>query len=309
MAREAWNLGGDETAMANAIERRRVTKRGVAAGLTQGIGRISRRIEHDIQVPAIASAGVRRLSGLFLHRGVFLYRDSYGHVNEADLSDYMERSGFFGAHSPKLLRYIASVLRPGDWAIDIGANVGLVSSPMAAAVGHGGRVSAVEPLARNIQRLEAFQKVNGLRQLEVIPVALGSTKSTARLRLSSLPGGSGTGSFVAPWAREEYVEVPTTTLDAVVEERRSDKPLRLIKMDVEGYEGEVVAGGERTFKELRPFVLCELHDRLLRAAGLSAEGLLRMFAGMGYGPRSPFLPPRGSLEGTVSDVLLVPEGG
>ncbi len=90
-------------------------------------------------------------------------------------------------------------------------------------------------------------------------------------------------------------------------EHAPDGPLRLLKIDVEGAEPDLLAGARRTLDRLRPTVLCEFHDSLLRAAGTSAAGLLAMFAECGYVPRPPFDRPRGSLDGTLFDLLLLPE--
>jgi FkbM family methyltransferase len=248
------------------------------------------------------------MAGRFAGEGIFAYRNEHGHVMEADLSDYMERMGFFGAHSSRFVRYITSTLRPGDWAIDAGANVGLISSPMCSAVGPEGRVWTIEPLPRNVDRLRRLKEANGLTQMEIFPVALASKDSTERLRLSAAPGGSGWGSFVAPWAGEGYVEVPTQPLDELVAARGPDRPLRLLKIDVEGFEPELLAGARVTLSRTRPVVICEFHDDLLRATGSSSEKLVDAFAELGYFPQSPFGRPSHSLDGKVLDMLLIPQG-
>jgi FkbM family methyltransferase len=177
---------------------------------------------------------------------------------------------------------------------------------MAAAVGAGGCVWAIEPLPRNILRLQALKDDNELTQLTVVPVALGARESTGRLRLSSRPGGSGSGSFVAPWARPEHVEVEIARLDDLVAARAPARPLRLLKVDVEGFEAEFLAGAEATLTTHRPLVICEFHDPLLRAAGSSSEELLKAFARYRYHPRAPFARPTGPLHDTVVDMLLCP---
>ncbi len=96
------------------------------------------------------------------------------------------------------------------------------------------------------------------------------------------PAGARSGSFVAPWAREEFVEVATVRLDDLVATRAPDGPLRVVKIDIEGFEAEMLAGAQATLTDHRPVVICEFHDPLLRAAGSSSEDLLRAFAAYGY---------------------------
>ncbi len=255
-----------------------------------------------------ASGGVRLLAGKLIREGRYRYRNQYGHLVEADMADYMERIGFFGAHGSPIIRFLTSQLQPGDWAIDAGANVGLVTSPLAAAVGPSGCVWAIEPLPRNLARLQRLKEANGLSQLVILPLAVGSVVSTERLHLSSLPGGSGSGSFVAPWGEDAFVEVATVPLDHLVATQDPGRPLRVVKIDVEGFEAELLKGAAKTFADHRPLVICEFHDPLLRAAGSSSEDLLERFAGYGYTPRAPFARPSGSLEGLVVDMLLARAG-
>ena len=252
-----------------------------------------------------AGGGVRLLARRLAAEGIYTYRDHHGHQMEADLSDYVQRAGFFGAHSPALLRLALSELRPGDWVIDAGANVGLFASAFASAVGRMGRVWAVEPLPANVERLRRLKEANDLQQLDVLPVALASAAATGRLRLPAAPGGSGFGSFVATWPSAGDVEVPTCRLDDLVAAADPGRPLRLVKIDVEGFESELVAGATSTLSRRRPLVLCEFHDPLLRAAGASSQRLLAQFEACGYRPRARGRLPR-SLEGRVVDLLLEP---
>lgn len=277
--------------------------------LVQAAGAISRRLHNQGIIRGRASGAVRALSGRFADSGVYHYRNQFGHICEADLGDYMERAGFFGAHESALIRYITRCLQPGDWAIDAGANVGLLASAMASAVGKDGSVWAVEPFPRNVARLEALKASNDLSQLTILPVALSATDSTGRLKVSAERGGSGWGSFVAPWAKDESIEVPTVPLDRLTEEAPRGRVLRLIKVDVEGFEAEVLAGAEQTLAKWRPNVICEFHDPLLRAAGSSSEELFSAFREHGYIAVPPFARPEGSLDGKLVDILMTHRDG
>jgi FkbM family methyltransferase len=279
---------------------------GLRASLTRSAGRVSRGIHGRCYVPPKVSGAVRLATRRLAASGTYTYRDYHGNLVEADLADYMERAGFFGAHSSKLVRFITSHLGPGDWAIDAGANVGLLASAMSAAVGPKGCVWAVEPVPRNIERLQSLKEANGLKQLEIKPFALSSERCTAPLRLPALPGGSGFGSFVATWERAGDIEVEVRPLDELVGASAPDSPLRLVKMDVEGFEGRLLAGARETLTGRRPLVICEIHDPLLRSAGTSADELVAQFGACGYAPSAPFDRPSGSLDGVVCDMLFVP---
>jgi FkbM family methyltransferase len=259
----------------------------------------SRRIQGRGRAARVVSAVTRRLASPLITAGRYTYRDPWGHVVEADVSDYLERAGFLGAHSPTLLRNLAQVAGAGDWVIDVGANVGLVTSRLCQLVGPTGAVWAVEPLPRNVERLEALRAANGLDQLTVVPVALSSEAGTARLRIP-IRGGGAFGSFVATWETAGEVDVATARLDDLVAERRPSPPLRLVKIDAEGFEPQVLAGATETLSTLRPLVLCEFNDILLQQAGTSSAELLERFAALGYAPTTR--PTR--LAGRNVDLLL-----
>ena len=270
------------------------------------LGRLTRRAQQRNRLGRVGAGAVKRLAAKVASTGEYTYRDHNGHLMEADLADYMERAGFFGVHGAPVLRLMRELLSPGDWAIDAGANVGLVTSDMCAAVGPGGAVWAIEPLPRNVARLEAFKAANRLTQLRVFDGALSSDEATALLQLPASAGASGWGSLLTPWPTSGAVAVRTWRLDDLVLPE-GDRPLRLVKIDVEGAEPRVLAGAEGTLRRHRPLVVCEFNDVLLRHDGTSSEALLGLFAGLGYRPAEPLGRPR-SLEGRTVDILLSPTG-
>jgi hypothetical protein len=106
---------------------------------------------------------------------------------------------------------------------------------------------------------------------------------------------------VATWESAGEIDVATARLDDLVAERRPPGGLRLVKIDAEGFEPQVLAGATETLSTLRPLVLCEFNDVLLRQAGTSSDELLQRFAALGYAPvgRRP-----ATLAGRNVDLLL-----
>jgi hypothetical protein len=96
------------------------------------------------------------------------------------------------------------------------------------------------------------------------------------------------------------LDVQTWSLDELVD--GVEGQLAFVKIDVEGHEPQVLEGADRTLREMKPLVLCEFNDILLRDAGSSSEQLLELFRQRGYSPSR--LPP--SLSGQVVDILLHP---
>lgn len=132
------------------------------------------------------------------------------------------------------------LLESCDAVLDIGANIGFYSC---LAASRGKHVIAFEPSRRNLDFLYRNLWENRLTRVEVLPIGLGK-----ECGLNRMYGFGGISSFVAGWAQAEtskYSLAPIGTLDAVAARRFQGKKL-LIKMDVEGFELDVLAGAAET---------------------------------------------------------------
>jgi len=244
--------------------------------------------------------GRTRLARLLMRYGSrrdLTYRDEWGYRHAASLGDQMEAYGFTGV--PVLPEGIACRVWPGDWAIDAGANVGLVTAHLCHLTGSRGRVWAIEPVPRNVERLQRLKDLNGLERLTILAGGLAAVSGSASLHLPA-HGESAYASFTKTWDRSDDLAVTTWSLDDLVYRDVPDRPVAFVKLDVEGYEPQALRGAERTLRDMKPLVYCELNDILLRDAGSSSAALLEQFAGLGYRPVDP--PP--PLDGQVVDVLL-----
>jgi len=127
-----------------------------------------------------------------------------------------------------------------DTVVDIGANVGFYSCLAAA---RGQHVIAIEPSPRNLKFLYRNLWENRFDHVEVFPLGLA-----ARCGLGRIYGFGGISSFVPGWAQAREASshlAPLATLDTMVAHRFEGKKL-LIKMDVEGFELDVLAGAAAT---------------------------------------------------------------
>jgi FkbM family methyltransferase len=137
------------------------------------------------------------------------------------------------------------LLQRHEVVLDIGANVGFYSC---LAASRGKHVVSFEPSPRNLEFLYRNLWENQLRNTEVFPVGLGKQPG-----LNCLYGFGGIASFVPGWAQADksrFTLVPVTTLDTIAARRFQGHKL-LIKMDVEGFELDVLGGGEQTL-DLNP---------------------------------------------------------
>lgn len=171
---------------------------------------------------------------------------------------------------------VRSILKPGQIAIDIGANLGVYSLSMAAVVGNSGRVIAFEPSPDVAALLESSAKLNHLHQLEVVRQAVGASQGEARLyidrnsELSQLVQGN--TDYNMP-----TINVERTSLDEWAVEVDIQGPISFIKMDAEGQELEIIKGAKKLLREQDPIILFEVKH----GEDLHLE-LVEAFAEYGY---------------------------
>ncbi len=159
------------------------------------------------------------------------------------LNDYVGRSAFFvGDLDRKITEVIRRIVRPGDHVLDIGANLGLVTLQMARLVGGGGRVDSFEPNPAMHSLLSQSLERNKYKHVRLHTCALGSQDGdTLTLNFPESNAGQGTLTSTRPQEGWTSVKVPVRTLAALASEFQFD-PVRLLKIDVEGFESEVFKG-------------------------------------------------------------------
>ena len=157
-----------------------------------------------------------------------------------DPADYIGRPVYyFGDFDPKVSAVCTRLLRAGDVAVDIGANIGSVALQMARVVGPSGTVHAFEPQPDLAARLAADARRNGFAQLVVHPVALTSEDGTATFNVAvDNCGGAAINDAGAPGYRQ--ITVATRCANRYLDALEVRGPVRLVKIDVEGHEDIVI---------------------------------------------------------------------
>ena len=166
-----------------------------------------------------------------------------------DLSERM-CFGYFAhgglAHELGSVALLKVLIKDGDCVADVGANIGYFSRQMSKLVGPSGCVIAFEPLPKALRLLEL--NTSDLSNVRVYKAALSNDVG---IRTFYSREAGDTSSF-APGSGE-VITVPCTTLDAIVGSREVD----FIKIDVEGYELEVLQGARAVIERETPFIYFE----------------------------------------------------
>lgn len=214
-----------------------------------------------------------------------------------DLADAVSGAGVaLGMGEVEERRWIRDALQAGDVAVDLGANVGLLTVTMAAAVGETGHVVSFEPMAAAAELLQISVRENGFEdRVRIERVAVGDHSGT--VRLLDAPNGALSASHVVPEAdARPTVAAPMVTLDG----QDLPRPVRLVKADIEGSEPLAFAGAERLLREDRPLILCEVNPaRLPEVSGVSAGEFIGQMEGRGYGCAALDGTPISDVTGTI----------
>jgi len=187
------------------------------------------------------------------------------------------------SYEPAETRFIAQTVRPGELAVDAGANIGYHALHLARLVGSGGTVIAFEPLPYLADALQASVSENDFAsRMDVRRSALDERAGTLRLRHAPRTANFG-GAHFAPDATPPPAHADESVATAVLDEVVAGRRCSFLKMDVEGAEPRVARGAQATLATGRPVILCELHDRQLRVvSSSSANDFIAQMAALGY---------------------------
>ena len=163
--------------------------------------------------------------------------------------DEHERQLFFDrTYEPALLAALDLVLRPGDVMVDVGANLGIMTLHAARAVGPTGTVVAIEPHPSTYARLIRHIRINRFDNIKPVQIAAGAT--VERRMLFDFPSVNiGRASLLAAEGGGKQVgTVDVDSLDNILSWLGVEK-VRMLKIDVEGFEPEVLRGASRIIRQ------------------------------------------------------------
>jgi FkbM family methyltransferase len=210
-----------------------------------------------------------------------------GVVYDLDLSQGIDFAMFLGGMFERNTALaLRKLVEPSSLVLDIGANIGAHTLRLAKLVGPKGRVLAFEPtdfafrkLKRNLSlnpelasRVDAFHCFLTDRDVAGVPDAIYSSwPLTGKLGLHAKHLGS-----------EMRTEAAVArSLDSILSER-PDLKVRLVKLDVDGFECGVLRGATRMLRETKPIFLMELAPYALEERGASLDEVLSYFLPNGY---------------------------
>lgn len=184
-----------------------------------------------------------------------------------DISTPYEAMIWMGWEESDDLEALARLLRPGDVFVDCGANLGLWSLVAAPLVAPSGAVHAFEPNPVTAERLRMHAEQSSL--IQVHPTALAATRGT----VSFDPGDHHNVSRVSDGG---HLRIASSTLDDELSVAPSG-----IKIDVEGYELEVLRGARAALRS-RPWIIIEFNKEHADSQRLEQWPVHKYLIDLGY---------------------------
>lgn len=185
--------------------------------------------------------------------------------------------GYYEKHPTNIFRRL---LKPGDNVIDVGANIGYYSILAGTLIGKNGNVFAYEPVSSIYHRL--LRNIDSYSNIKPKQAACGNTKGEINIYVAHDICSSGSRISQPQEGQPLKQEVvPIIRLD----DELKDHKINLLKIDVEGYETEVILGAAELIKsnpEIKIFL--EINRGLLNMAGSSPEKIFNLLTSFGLQP-------------------------
>ncbi len=160
---------------------------------------------------------------------------------------------------------------------DIGANIGYFTLLMSKLVGDNGQVHCFEPTAYAFSRLQKNISLNPELPLHNINLNNKGLSSRSESTIESFESRFSARLL----AHDEKELIEFITLDDYLFSLKLDR-IDFIKIDVDGYDYEVIKGGASVLKNYKPIVMAEICNRVLRERGVDAASYLELYLEYGY---------------------------
>lgn len=189
------------------------------------------------------------------------------------------RDGLYDHH---ILQYMEALHVPHSIVIDVGANIGAYAIPLAKAFGDI-EIHAFEPNPFAVERLRRNLSMNGVKNVLLQQYAVGA--QPGRMDLHAFGENDLGLSSLIPPSKEGSKNIPVEviTLDGFYGMKQ--RPISLIKIDVQGFELGVLQGGRSLIPKQKPYILLDHEDDLFRQP-LQADEVKRnmrdLFSEWGY---------------------------
>jgi len=234
-----------------------------------GKERLSRLIKPTGQVKSVFEDGIVWLTD----EDIAIHTSADNYIEWAILSG--------GTYEDEINKLIRVSLKPGFAALDIGANIGLQSLRMSQCVGERGKVYAFEPLIYLQEKFRKNMILNCVSNVALFPYALSDMEGSADFETGQNSWNQGAFSLSNQGNGPEKQHVVIKVADKLPE-IQSLSNLKLIKIDVEGFEYHVLRGLKETLAKHRPRIIFEYDGNYWGRAGQKINDCYDLLHSLNY---------------------------
>ncbi len=206
------------------------------------------RLSHLFKPSAILKAGMKDGIVWLYSENIAIYADADNYIEWTIIST--------GTYEEEMNKLIRVSLKKGGNALDIGGNIGLQSIRMSQCVEETGKVYAFEPLNYLQHKLKKNLLLNKVGNVTLFPCALADTEGEANFSIDKHVWNQGNFSLFNKGEGTEKQLVIIRVGDNIPEIQHLES-LDLIKIDVEGFEYQVLLGLRQTLEKHKPRIIFE----------------------------------------------------
>lgn len=214
--------------------------------------------------------------------------DGIAWLNDEDIAIYANADSYIewtvlsnGAYETEINKLIRVSLKNGKNALDIGGNIGLQSIRMSQCVGETGKVYAFEPLHYLQEKFKRNIALNNAANVTLFPFALANEAYEATFTIEKSSWNQGTFSLNNTRDGAEKQTVAVKVADNLTEIQQLES-LDFIKIDVEGFEFQVLLGLKETISKYKPRIIFEYDDNYWVKTGQHIDDCYLFLQELGY---------------------------
>ncbi len=197
---------------------------------------------------------------------------------ELDISDYMDYIVYFGIDAENRTP-LTKIIMNNAIIFDIGTNIG-ETLLLFARTNTLGRNYGFEPVPYLYKRAEKNISLNDFSNIILNNIALSNVEEELYFELPNNFNSGGINMHKQA-KKQDMQKVLATTIDTYVTQHQIST-IDLIKIDVEGFEMNVLEGGYNSIKKYKPVLFIELSENNLQSKGSSSKELVQFLISVGY---------------------------
>jgi FkbM family methyltransferase len=206
---------------------------------------------------------------------------------ELELREGIDLSIFcFGRFERDTSKALERIIKPGMVVVDIGANIGAHTLPIAKHVGETGRVFAIEPTSFAYSKLSRNIDLNPSLKSRIVTVNAAFVSDTSqelgKIYASWRLTGTDNAHSVHGGVECDTSQAQRVTFDSFVAQAQIKK-ISVIKLDVDGFETHVLKGGLEALRRDHPTIVMEFSPYVHKEHGATFDEVVNILTDLGYG--------------------------